>query len=178
MKHSDAVSYIFEQVEESCFSLFEGLGCKVSFSEDEDHELDTAFIAMIDAGSTELELSLFLRMPFSVLALTYPGADVTEIEEEKLEDWMAELSNMLIGKVKAKLMNHQVDIKIGLPESFFGVNFDDITPEAQDHKTYLFDVDGVPVECRIFLDLMVDELDVATETVDDDDLHEGELELF
>lgn len=177
MQHAEAVSYIYEQVEESCFSLFEGLSCDVTFAAEEDTVDENAFIAMIDAGSDELELRLFLRMPFSVLALTYPGEDVAQIQDEKLEDWMGELSNMLIGKVKTKLMACGINIKIGLPESFFGVTFDEIVPSGFSSKTYYFDVDKVLVECRIYLDLMVDELTI--DLIDgSDDSSEGELELF
>ena len=178
MNHQEAVSNIFEHFEQGCFSLFEGLNCDVSFAEDPDHELDNAFIAMIDAGSDEMEIRIYLRMPFSVLALTYPGSNVADIEEEKLEDWMAELSNMLVGKIKASLLNHGVEIKIGLPESYYGVDFEDVTPEGFEKKTYFFSVDNVPVECRIYLDLMVDEIDMTVEAAGDGDLHEGELELF
>jgi len=178
MKHNEAISYIYEHFEEACFSLFEGLNCDVNFSEKpEDECLEQASIASIDAGSDEMEMRLFLRMPFSVLALTYPGDNVAEIHEEKLEDWMAELSNMLIGKVKAKLLSHGVAIKIGLPESYYGVTLEDIVPEGFESKYYFYDVDGVVVECRIYLDLMVDELDIST-SAEEDDTNEGELELF
>lgn len=177
MNRQDAICYIYEHFEHACLSLFEGLNCEVSFASENDEALGNAFIAMIDAGSEELEVQLFVRMPFSVLALTYPGENVTDIEEEKLEDWMAELSNMLIGKIKASLLTHNVEIKIGLPESFFGVQFDDITPTGYDHKIYYFLVDNVPVECRMYLDLLVDELEVNLDAAEEDN-NEGELELF
>lgn len=178
MNQSEASTFIYEQFEQACFSLFEGLSCDVSFGDASSQELENAAIASIDAGSAEMELRVFLRMPFSVLALTYPGSDVTDIEEEKLEDWMAELSNMLVGKIKAAMLHHGLQMTIGLPESFFGVEMEEVTPEGfNDSKAYYFEVDKVPVECRIFLDLMVDSLDVQV-VEDDDDVNEGELELF
>ena len=177
MNHNESISFLYEQFEEACFSLFEGLSCTVNFAEKPEDNLEGSFIAMIDAGSNDMELRLFLRMPFSVLALTYPVDNVIDVEEDKLEDWMAELSNMLIGKVKTKLMKHDIVVKIGLPESFYGVDFDSIVPEGFESKIYYFVIDGIIVECRIYVDLIVDELEIQ-HAIEDDDTDEGELELF
>lgn len=177
MNHNDSISFLYEQFEESCFSLFEGLECAVNFAEKPEAGTEGSFIAMIDAGSNDVELRLFLRMPFSVLALTYPIPDIIDIEEEKLEDWMAELSNMLIGKIKAKLLKYDIQVKIGIPESFYDVDIDAIAPEGFESKTYYFDIDSVIVEGRIYVDLLVDELDLQ-QLADDDETDEGELEMF
>jgi len=69
-------------------------------------------MAVIDTGSDELEVLLVLKMPFSVLSMTYPVIDnITSIDESKPEDWISELSNQLIRRVKTKLIEHNFFIK-------------------------------------------------------------------
>ena len=179
MKRDEALIHFYEEFETAFFNLFESFSCEVSFTDFDEEQLGKAFIAEIDAGSTEAEIRLFLRMPVTVLALTYPIEDITSVEEEKLEDWMAEICNMLMGKVKATLLAQGIDITLGIPESYYGVNFEDVVPSTYDHKTYYFSIDGAPVEYRIYIDLMVDELHISHDLeAPDSDIEDGELELF
>ncbi|TNC79684.1 MAG: hypothetical protein C9356_17880 [Oleiphilus sp.] len=176
MNRSEASQYINNEFSAACIALFEGFQCKVEPIEADEADLDNAIAASIDAGSEELEIRALLRMPFSVLSLTYPSADITVVEDTKLEDWMAEIANLLIGKLKTRLLNQGIKITIGLPENFFGDEFESLIPPGAEEFVYGFDLDGVPIECRLYLELMADELTIEAEG--DDDVEEGELEMF
>lgn len=176
MNNSEARQYITEQYEAACIALFEGFECKVEAVDTSDVDLENAIVASIDAGSEEMEVRALLRMPYSVLSLTYPSTDITVIEDAKLEDWMAEIANMLIGKLKTRLLGLGIKVTIGLPENFFEDEYETLIPPEAEEFIYGLDIDGVPVECRLYLELMVEELTIETE--DDDDVEEGELEMF
>lgn len=136
-------------------------------------------IAFIDAGSDDLEMVIFLRVPFTVLALTYPCADViNELEEAILEDWIAELSNQLIGKIKNKLIREGCLVKIGLPTSYFDVDFNEL-PQSQHRFIKLhYKIDKVLIECGIYVELFNENLVLSPQPEEEGSLNEGEIELF
>ena len=177
MNQAQAAEYINEQFESACIDLFEGFQCNIEAANGDDMDADSALLTSIDAGSQEMEMKALLRMPFSVLALTYPGEEVTEIEEEQLEDWMAEIANLLIGKLKTRLMSHGVRIKIGLPENCFDGHLEDVIPDMSEEAVFYFSIDNVTIECRFYLELMTEEIDIEIDQKDDD-VQEGELEFF
>jgi len=95
---------LFEAV---CVSLFESLNCTVRRIKNANNEPVDAPIACIDAGSIDLELMTGLELPMSVLSLTYPvEGDTREVGEAHLGDWIGELSNQLIGRLKVELSDH------------------------------------------------------------------------
>jgi CheY-specific phosphatase CheX len=137
-------------------------------------------IACIDAGSIDLELIICLQFPVSVLALTYPvQEDITGVDEERLEDWISELSNQLIGRIKNKLLAHNCRVDLGLPTSYFGSDVSHLLSENGEIMSVYFDVDGETcafhISIEVFEDDMVFTLDEAEDT---DSLGDGELEMF
>jgi len=180
MEKSQIIQCIQELFETTFIELFQHLNCTIKRVADPVCELDDVPIAYIDAGSEDIEIMLLLQAPMSALALTYPASEIiTEVNEEKLEDWISELTNQLIGRLKNKLIPHNCLLKIGLPRSFFGADVNELLPPGVDYIEFFFDVDSEIVECKLALDFISEEMHFNINANDDDSgVGEGELEFF
>jgi len=165
--------------EVSCVNLFESLNCTVRRIENAQNELSDGPIACIDAGSSDLELITGLQLPMSVLALTYPvESDIREIGDEYLEDWIGELSNQLMGRLKTELSDHDCQVILGLPITCYG---DDINPlsEVCYKRALYFELDGEVCVCYIAVEAFADNMVFSVkEDRAAGELLRGELELF
>lgn len=164
---------------ESCISLFEGFGCKAHEIEADPADLHAAPFGYIDAGSDDLELTVALRMPLSVLMLTYPSMDgVVTADEETLEDWISEMTNQLIGKIKRHLLQHDCIIKIGLPMALFGADIEEAMPSGAEQRSTFLDVDHELCECRLAIEIFNEDMEFSAEAHETDSGNEGDLEFF
>jgi hypothetical protein len=116
----------------------------------------------------------------SVLALTYPiQGHITGVNEERLEDWISELSNQLIGRLKSKLIIHNCQVSLGLPTTYFGTDINDLFVSECDRVSIYFDLDGEVGACHISVETFSDELSFSQEIDESIDiLAEGDIELF
>ena len=184
MQAKDVVSQIEGMFEIACLGLFESLNCTVERVNLEDHELRSelgdAPIACIDAGSNEVELITGIQLPMSVLALTYPvQGNITGVNEEQLEDWISELSNQLIGRLKSKLITHNCQVTLGLPTTYFGTDINDLIVGDCERVSMYFDLDGEICACHISIETFNEEVSFSLEVDEDVDvLAEGDIELF
>jgi len=175
-------NHCVEQVfQEACFDLLGSLGCSVAFAEQNDGSLYDAPVACIDAGSKEVELVLGLQMPISLLACTHPAnSSSIAVGEEHLEDWISELSNQLIGRVKSKLNSNESDLKLGVPVTYYGDDESELM--QQDEKIALyFELDGEVCACYLSIELLIKAEDVICSDYfqqNVEDSERGELELF
>lgn len=161
-----------------CTHLFVELGCEVNEVEGDPDELAGAPFGYIDAGSNDLELTVALRLPLSVLILTYPVIDgASSPDEATLEDWVSELTNQLIGKIKRRLLQHDCTIKIGLPMALFGANIDEAMPADAVQLATFLTVDHELCECRLAIEIFNDDM-VFAAAVEEADDSGGELEFF
>lgn len=184
MHSSDVINQIEDLFEVACIGLFESLNCKAVRVDLDTYELASNFhdapIACIDAGSTEVELITGLQLPMSVLALTYPvQGEITGVDEERLEDWISELSNQLMGRLKTKLFSHQCQVFLGLPTTYFGAYIGDLISGEGEIKTLYFNLDGEFCACHISIETFGDDLAFSVEVDESIDvIAEGEIELF
>ncbi|MFV1872889.1 MAG: hypothetical protein ACMZ64_06180 [Oleiphilus sp.] len=180
MRKNDVVQCIQAIFLESCKELFTSLECEVSLLLSDDIHLEDCPIACIDGGSDDIEFMIALQLPLKVLALSYPVAEViTEVEDNRLEDWISELSNQLIGRLKAKLIEHDCYINIGLPQSYYGADVDALLDQNSQQADYYFDVDGEIGGCSISIEVFEEGMSFSIEPNQDIDIQEeGELELF
>jgi len=184
MLSRDVINQIEDLFEVACIGLFESLNCKAIRVDLDAYELESNFhdapIACIDAGSTEVELIAGLQLPMSVLALTYPvQGEISGVDEERLEDWISELSNQLIGRLKTKLISHKCQVFLGLPITYFGADIGDLISGESAIKTMYFDLDGESCACHISIETLNDELAFSAEVDESVDvIAEGEIELF
>jgi len=180
----DVINQIEGLFEVACIGLFESLNCNVIRVDLDACELESNFhgapIACIDAGSSEIELITGLQLPMSVLALTYPvQGEITGVGEERLEDWISELSNQLIGRLKTQLITHQCQVSLGLPATYFGVDIGDLISGERKIESMYFDLEGEFCACHISIETFGDELTFSVEIDESVDvLAEGEIELF
>lgn len=165
---------------DACKGLLESLDCKVGMVVEKPDRLENCPIACIDGGSDDIEFKIALELPLEVLALTYPvGEDITHLEEDRLEDWISELSNQLIGRLKTKLISHECFVSIGLPTTYFGAQVEELLAENRFETNYYFDVDGAICGCSISIEVYDDAMSFSVDANShEEDQNEGELELF
>jgi hypothetical protein len=172
-----AKTIIGEMVKSSCTSLFHYYGCEASFCGIVAQSEASHTLGAIDAGCDDFELSLILNIPFSILALSYPcQGSVVELPEAQLEDWLLELANQLMGKLKIRLQKQSFIIKLGLPDSYFDVDGTTKNALITSHVGYVFDVDGVSMECWLHVDIKNHAIHLELDS--SEDTHTGEIEFF
>lgn len=179
MAREQAIQTLQALFETSCMELFEGLHCVVNRSAPPEFDMNEVPTACIDAGSAQLEVFVIMRLPLTVLALTYPDHEqlITTVDEEKLEDWISELCNQLIGRFKNRLIPFGCVMLLGLPNCYFGTDINELLPIGYEHFVFHFETDGEIFECRISINLIDDNLSLDS-AAEDDGAGEGELELF
>ena len=183
MRREEVIEQIQGLFKDSCTELFGSLNCEVAIGEQNGESFEEVPIACIDAGSGDVEFLIALQLPLSILAMTYPVTEgITMVREDYLEDWISELSNQLIGRLKRKLTSHECNVDIGLPTTYFGAELESLLSANganSERKTYFFDIDGELCACSIALEVFNDATSyVIDPNSHDDDQNEGELELF
>lgn len=180
MSNPEVMRCVQQIFEESCTVLLSGLSNLAVKTDGMTEELVEVPIARIDAGSNDLEITICLQFPISVLALTYPVQDdITSVYEERLEDWISELSNQLVGRVKNKLLGHNCLLNLGLPTSYFGSDVSHLLPEHGELSSIYFDVDGETCAFHIAIEVFEENLQFTLEEAEDPAaIDDGELELF
>lgn len=179
MAREQALQELQALFETTCMDLFEGLNCVVTRVSAPDFDMNEVPTACIDAGAGQLEVFVIMRLPLTVLALTYPDHEelITSVDEEKLEDWISELCNQLIGRFKNRLIPFGCVMLLGLPSSYFGTDINELLPVGYEHFVFHFEADGEVFECRISINLIDENLSLDSPE-EDDGAGEGELELF
>ncbi|MCG8670814.1 MAG: hypothetical protein MI867_15495 [Pseudomonadales bacterium] len=173
------IGQIHRLFEESCTELFQGLGCNIKQIEAPDDQSEQVPIAVIDAGSSELEVVVLMLLPVRVLALTYPTREeIITVFETTLEDWISELSNQLIGKLKNRLLNYGITLQLGLPAAYFGDELENLMPNHGHLEHFYFNVDNQLFECVVSIDFLSDVLELVCQTDNDNNINTGDLELF
>lgn len=108
--------YILSLFESACLKLFQRMHCTV-------HRLGSSGApqtwpaALVEASSSELRVTLLLRMPDGLLNETMPmNLGMKNIRREDQIDWLSELANQALGRLKNKLLNHGCTLSMGLPK--------------------------------------------------------------
>jgi hypothetical protein len=180
MRKNEVIHCIQDIFLECCKSLFQSLDCNTNLLAGCSANLNESPIACIDAGSEDIEFMIALQLPLQVLALTYPVAEgITTVEENRLEDWISELSNQLVGRLKGSLIEHDCFVNIGLPQSYFGAQIDELLCQNSDQEDYYFDIDGEICRCSISIEVFDEAMSFSIEK--NESVHvqeEGEMEMF
>ena len=180
MDHQQTIHSIRDLFESTCMILFQSFDCKVVELGDIEFDSTDVPTASVDAGSNDLEITLFLQLPFSALAMTYPiQRDVVNVDEGKLEDWICELSNQLIGKFKTELRAHGCHLDSGLPDFTLTSETYENVLQSQESFTFYYDIDNIVFVTSICMELLDDEIVFnAANIVDGNAVDDGDLELF
>ena len=185
MNKTDVISAIENLFDLACVGLFDSLNCSITpVSETEiDVEIEVMNapgipVASIDAGSTDVELIICLQVPPSTLATTYP-VPISNIDSERLEDWISELSNQLIGRLKSLLITHNCFISLGLPTTYPDSTIKELLTQDCHHYSTYFDLDGQLCACFMSIEMFSDTFVFSQEAATDLDITEpGGIDLF
>ena len=156
----ETTQQILNEFEISCLELFRSMNCDVARLEQSD--------ALDDA-------------PLSSLTITYPRFELNNIlsvDDEKLEDWLAELANQLVGRFKNKMLNLGCTLSIGLPELVYDAQGVKLPIEKHQTYHYFFAIDKQCMECSLYLRLFNENMVLTPQQLNDGSVNEGELELF
>ncbi|BCD98728.1 hypothetical protein [Marinagarivorans cellulosilyticus] len=178
MNVTQAIELIRTLFEQSCTELFESMHCNVEPAACNDVESAYIPAAYIDAGADDFELLLTLRLPLAALTMTYPIQDqIVSIDESELEDWILELSNRLLGLLKAKLMSRDCRLNTGLPSHDFG---EDTTQSINqcEYIPYYYKLDEEPIEMGITLETFSETIAIEDDAKEDDSAQAGDLDFF
>ncbi|MCG8671324.1 MAG: chemotaxis protein CheX [Pseudomonadales bacterium] len=179
MANQSTIDRFGEIFESCCCELFEPMAVSFTRVDPGEHLDEEDPIGVLDAGSQDVEITLCLQLPMHVLSLTYPssGGTITNVSEEALEDWVAELCNQLIGKIKNNLLKFGVRMNIGLPSAYFGADLAEVLPQGT-QLVYYFSIDGEVLAATLVVDIKDDGLVLQEESGFDEGPGGGELELF
>jgi len=185
MLENSVVSRVVELFDSTCISQFESMGCAV-------HKVDKPsawpglLSAHIDAVSKDLSVELLLIAPSPLLAQTMPSGDGYSVADPDLQkDWLLELANRFVGRLKNKLVEHGSVLKIGFPVA---------NDTENDKKVFIKNVQGDEIvrcfevagdvaadviECRLYISLHNEALELLDHEDEDEDwFSESELQDF
>jgi hypothetical protein len=69
-------------------------------------------VAVIGLGGSKLRGTLALSVPASLLRRSHPTGGT---EHADLADWLAEQANLLLGRIKAQLLMHEITVELSTP---------------------------------------------------------------
>ncbi|MCG8611005.1 MAG: chemotaxis protein CheX, partial [Pseudomonadales bacterium] len=128
---------------------------------------------------------IVLRVPWAVLTLTHSALNTSNaIEPEDCVDWLGEIANQIIGRLKQKLLRHGCPVQIGLPKTTPDASFEyPLSPLALKIPR-AFELEDERIECLLAVEILSEALVLAPEREQEgnsssgDQYDEGELELF
>lgn len=170
----DTEQRIIELFDSACIKQFESLGCEVEGVGLLAHSGDI-HRAYIEATSEELSVMLCLNVSRKLLLQTMPT--VGSADESLIKDWILELANRFLGRLKNKLISHSCVLKMGLPQFCA----DDQAQKSLQNKfvqtARYFEINNEVVECCLFIDIS-DDAEALSEYEDEDEdwFEESELE--
>lgn len=162
----------------SCEALFQALDCPLFALNEPSSMLDNAPKATISARSDALELTLVIQVPLEVLAQTYrAGAITQETAEPALSDWICELVNQMMGRLKNKLLPRGCRVILALPQSSWDLEIDDDLPADAIRSSHFYEA-GMS-DLAWFLDIrLLDPNLQLTEAAAMESVEEGGMEIF
>ena len=166
--------------ESSCLALFDSFDCNIKREHGLKPDLSHCPVGIIQASSHDIEICVFIQIPNTALALSYPMAEgCYAIEEDQLEDWLLEIANQLIGRFKNKLDRHGCHAQMGLPDCKFDTQLKDLIPEKASCFSEYFNVDGEIFASFICVTLLSDKPQFSLDEIKETDaMEEGDIELF
>lgn len=116
-------------------------------------------MAVVDAGNADFESSLYIHIPFSVLSVTIPTRQQKEgLGEAELEDWICEIANHILGRLKNKLALYSCPIKTGLPEYSLGVGDGIELSSICEPLDFYFELAGEICKVTLAIELFTDHI--------------------
>lgn len=156
---------------ESCISLFNdySLSLQRAASPDDSHSRELVYCSVIGFSSEQMRGTLLLATSSEPLGRTSP------VQGGSLREWIAELANQLLGRIKTKLAERGVLLALSTPVVLRGGHLRPLT--AQEVAPLTFTCDGGCV-CVWVDAILAQELDLSHVQEDCQVMGEGEAMLF
>ncbi|VUD68769.1 hypothetical protein TDB9533_04128 [Thalassocella blandensis] len=159
MDQNETLQFMSSLLEVSCLELFEKFGCEVTFLDEVPLDVTDMPMAVVDAGNADFESSLYVHIPFSVLSVTFPIRHQKEdFGEAELEDWVCEIANRILGRLKNKLALYSCPIKTGLPEYYLGTGEGYEVSNISETLDYYFELAGEVCKVTLAIELFTDHI--------------------
>lgn len=147
--HEADIRQLQEVVVRSAFELFAASGVTVTRISGPrlrhpKHLQD--LVGMIGFAGPSAKGSIGIRTPRVVAVQTHPLRASGPIDEAASEDWMGELTNRLLGRVKNHCLSLGLELYIGVPRVVTGTAMDLPLAREGDSFTLHFDCDGMDID--------------------------------
>lgn len=165
----DSQEIITNITSDACLSLFHDYALPLQPADPSGQRLDLLFCAVIGFSSEQMRGTLVLATTREPLGRTTP------VQGGELREWIAELSNQLLGRIKRQLTERGVELAISTPIVLRGERLHPMpTKEAAPLK---FVCEGGCV-CVWMDAVMAPGLDLSQIQKSDEGMGEGEAMLF
>ena len=106
----------------SVSQVFTGFGLEAVEIEDPDPACTSWYhpVAIVGFAGKSIAGTVCVATPWDFLRKTYPADAPTEGD---LLDWSRELSNLLLGALKASLLTRRITVEMGIPASVISADF-------------------------------------------------------
>jgi CheY-specific phosphatase CheX len=176
--NSESLAILDAIISEATHSLFEVSGMKLISGENLPADHDHTFAATIGFTNPRFRGMLVLTTDRHMVTRSRP----TELQantpsEKELDDWVGELVNQLIGRIKNQLIRHHIDMELSIPSVVRGRWLRRALPDASISRQMIFvhDIGSV----YICFDAMVpEELELEEGADASEGVTEGEVTLF
>ncbi len=165
--------------EAACVELFQSLGCEITPADGEPFDKFDEPYTRIDAGCSDFELDIYLCLPYAALIMTYPIPNLhSTIPESELEDWLSELSNLLMGRLKRTLTSYNFNLIIGLPDFSIGHPPQLRRSTASTSFSLRFATESQIFEAGITVELLSDNVQLIEQNKIQPNVDDGDIEFF
>lgn len=123
-KNSEVLSRL---VTEAVAKVFDAYGTMVELQQHGDH--GNEIVAVIGYASNDMRGGLAIGISGALARATMPTANVP------VYDWVGELANQILGRVRNRLLDYKVDIQIATPVVLHGLGVHVAPPGGQSQAT-------------------------------------------
>lgn len=164
--------------EAACVELFQSLNCEITPADSEFFDKFDEPYAQIDGGCCDFELEIYLCLPYTALIMTHPMQSMhNALPESELEDWLCELSNLLIGKFKRILLSYNFNLTIGLPDFSIGHPPQPI-PSTSNNFALRFSTENQVFEAGIAIEFLSENIQLIEQNTKESRIDDGDIEFF
>jgi CheY-specific phosphatase CheX len=164
-------------VEAAVIALFEGLGATVETAQAVTRSSDDVG-ASIGFTGRDLRGALVLISTRTLVLRALPDKVRHQASDEHIADWMGELSNQLLGRIKNKLFPLGVTLEMSTPTVIFGLDLASKDTRSSVRRSFAFRCAGESL--AVYLDAVAapDFAFSAPEGATAEGIAEGEVALF
>ncbi len=174
---------LIDLTKEAVSDLCESIGAP--FPEYRGHQDETippphSMHAIIGFAGTQIKGSLAISADNELIKMTHPNGPMgMPVTEDDLPDWLGELANQLLGRLKNMLLRRGVDFGITTPSVFIGKAITTIKRDAaHGYEDFLFDLKSDHFVALTLQTIIKGDLDLSAKDESAADMTEGDTLFF